>query len=122
MKNKKLLYGLLGVAIIGGGYLLYRKFIKGANLYPLEVTKVSDNQVRLDVFKDNTGKKLFSTIVSKRDLKNNGSYYGVLTENDSFKITEAQTTDGITHDFAFELFDSKGNIQQRKPFQFILKK
>lgn len=122
MKNKKILYGFLGVAIIGGGYLLYRKFIKGADLYPLEVTKVSDNQVRLDVFKDNTSKKLFSTIVSKRDLKNNGSYYGVLTENDSFKITEAQTTDGITHDFAFELFDSKGNIQQRKPFQFILKK
>lgn len=122
MKNKKILYGFLGVAIIGGGYLLYRKFIKGADLYPLEVTKVSDNQVRLDVFKDNTGKKLFSTIVSKRDLKNNGSYYGVLTENDSFKITEAQKTDGFTHDFAFELYDSKGNIQQRKSFQFILKK
>jgi hypothetical protein len=120
--NKKILYGLLGVGIVGGGYLLYKKFIKGTDLYPLEVTKVSDNQVRLDVFKDNTGKKLFSTIVSKRDLKNNGSYYGVLTENDSFKITESQTTDGFTHDFAFELYDSKGNTQQRKPFQFILKK
>ena len=67
MKNKKLLYGLLGVAIIGGGYLIYRKFIKGVDVYPLEVTKVSNNQVRVDVFKNNTGKIIYSTIVSKRD-------------------------------------------------------
>lgn len=120
MKNKKILYGLLAVTIIGGGYLLYRKFIKGTDVYPLEVTKVSNNQVRVDVFKDNTGKIIYSTIVSKRDLKKDGSYNGVLIENGSFKLTETQRTDGVTHDFIFELYDSKGNKQQGKPFQLAL--
>lgn len=120
MKNKKLLYGLLGVAIIGGGYLIYRKFIKGVDVYPLEVTKVSNNQVRVDVFKNNTGKIIYSTIVSKRDLKKDGYYNGVLTENGSFKLTEIQRTDGVTHDFSFELYDSKGNLQQKAPIQFVL--
>lgn len=119
--NKKILYGLLGLGVVGGGYLLYRKFIIGTDVYPLEVTKVSNNQVRVDVFKDNSGKIVYSTIVSKRNLKNNEPYNGVLTSNGSFTLKEFQQTDGITHDIVFELYDSKGNRQQRFPFQFILK-
>jgi hypothetical protein len=120
MKNKNILYGLLGVGALAGGYFFYKKFINSSGTYPLEVNKVSNNLVRVDVFKDNTDKILYSTFVSKRDLKNNGSYFGTLFENASFKLTEEQKTDGITHYFIFELYDSKGNSQQRFPFQFRL--
>lgn len=120
MKNKNILYGLLGVGALAGGYFFYKKFINSSGTYPLEVNKVSNNLVRVDVFKDNTDKILYSTFVSKRDLKNNGSYFGTLFENASFKLTEEQKTDGITHYFIFELYDSKGNRQQRFPFYLRL--
>lgn len=117
--NKKLLYGLLGIVVVGGGYLLYKKYNK--KYLSLEVEKnESSGAFRVNVI-DN-GKVLYSTIVSKRNLKNNIPYNGVITSNNSFTLKEFQKTDGITHDFAFELYDSKNNLQERDYDYFDLKK
>jgi hypothetical protein len=117
--NKKILYGLLGIGIVGGGYLLYKKY-KKKYLYLKVEKKEETGFFKVDVI-DND-KVVYSTLVSKRNLKNNDPYNGLLTSNGSFTLKEFQRTDGITHDFAFELYDSKGNMQQRFFDNLILKK
>ena len=110
MKNKNILYGLLGVGALVGGYFLYKKFNKpyfNVNLKKEEASK----SVLVEVTKNN--KIVYSTVLSQRNLKNEEVFNSLITSSGDFSLREFQKNEPLEYLIGVELYDSKGNQLER---------
>ena len=110
MQSKKLLYGLLGIGALVGGYFLYKKFNKpsfNVNLQKQEATK----SVLVEINKNN--KVVYSTVLSQRNLKNEEVFDKLLHSTKDFKVREFQKNNPLEYFIGVELYDLKGNLLER---------
>jgi hypothetical protein len=113
MKNKKLLYGILGILGIGalvGGYFLYKKFNKpsfNVNLQKQEEKK----SVLVNITKNN--KVVYSTVLTQRNLKDEEAFEKLVYSTGDFSVKEFQKNYPLEYIIGVELYDSKGTIVER---------
>lgn len=110
MQSKKLLYGLLGLGALVGGYFLYKKFNKPNFNINLEKEEASKS-VLVKITKNN--KVVYSTVLSQRNLKNEEVFNRLIHSTRDFSVREFQKNNPLEYFIGVELYDSKGNLLER---------
>lgn len=109
MKNKKLLYGILGIGALTGLYFLYKKYTESINV-SLQKSEASKG-VLVEVRKNK--KLIYSRFIGQRNLKEGELFNSEIYSTKDFTLREFQQNQPHEHWIGVELYNSKGKQLER---------